>query len=149
MSFPEIPMSVMFVVFLLLFLLTGIYPVWKEASAKFKRLMRQRQGGDAPPTASHPKDQTSLPDPAHLDDHERFILRRLAQTPRKGISPRQLAADLHFAPAVITRTLQSLARRGLIGFTRAPLFGVRAKLSLAGERFAREQGYIVRLGPRR
>lgn len=147
--FSEMPLSVMFVLFLLFFVLVGIYPLWKQAGVKYRRLRATRARRSTGPVAPHVVREQPQFDATQLSTYEYFVLRRLAQSPHKGLSHRRLAAELHFNPAMVRRALRSLARRGMISLGFSLLPGARFMLSEAGRRHAQEQGYIVHLGGRR
>ncbi|PNU21457.1 hypothetical protein C2E25_02575 [Geothermobacter hydrogeniphilus] len=144
MDFPELPMPVLFLVFLWLFLLIGFVPLWKKARAKMRRLRKERGA-----TAERPEDHwhTEQNDPAlaasgGLSDYETLVLRRLAQTGGKGLSRRQLRAELFMDQAIYAATLESLHRRGMIGIALTIWRGVRFQLTRRGFDYAVSQGFV-------
>jgi hypothetical protein len=142
----DVPMTIMFVVFLVLFLGSFLYPVWKSRAAKLRDLLRSRRASRGPAvgpieeplaaTFETPRQQLLL------NDFDVFILRRLALAGRRGLSRRQLQAELHFSPGLTGKTLASLQERGLIRMVMPLGFASRFCLSARGRDFAVEQGYL-------
>lgn len=148
MPLADLPMPILFAIFLLLFVLLGIYPAWKRTATRFRRFLNEQQnqlglglpdlGGKEPPAAT-------APDLQDLNEFEVFVIRQLAWSGGKGLSRRQLVEQLHFDRALVKQTLASLLDRGLIGIGLPTLFGLRFTLSTAGHAYAVERGYIPRI----
>jgi len=140
-------MPVLFAIFLLLFVLLGIYPAWKRTATRIRRFLSEQQnqlGLDLPDLSRKEQPADPAADSRNLNDFEVFILRQLAWSGGKGLSRRQLVEQLHFDPALVKQTLASLLDRGLIGIGLPTLFGFRFTLSAAGHAYAVARGYIPR-----
>jgi len=139
-------MSVLLSVFLLIFVLLGIYPAWKRTATRLRRLLREQEkaaGTGLPGAGNAPASIPVMPpDARHLNDYETFVLRQLALAGGKGLSRRQLIESLHFDPAIIKQTLHSLVDRGLISIGLSALLRIRFSLSARGRAYAVAQGYI-------
>ncbi|TYO99034.1 hypothetical protein EDC39_104158 [Geothermobacter ehrlichii] len=140
----DLPMSILFLLFLWLFILIGFYPAWKRAAAKFRRLREARgkrqKGG--PGVAAMPAEDSAARPSRQLDDFEIIILRRLAQGDGKGLSRRRLIAELHLEPPVVSQALRTLQMRELVVEVRVLPFGTHFMLSRKGHEFAVAQGFI-------
>lgn len=147
MPFRELPLSVLVTLFLVLFLLVGIYPALKRTADRIRQLRRTAARARQPLAVRREElhaelyaEQTDGP----LNDFEALVLQRFARS-GKALSPKQLNATLLFQQENLHRALRMLRRRGLIRLTVNPLGGRRFALSETGLRYAMEQGYIVRL----
>jgi len=146
-SLTDLPMPILFAIFLLLFVLLGIYPAWKRTATRIRRFLSEQQnqlGLGLPDPGSKEPPAATVADSRDLNDFEVFILRQLAWSGGKGLSRRQLVEQLHFEPALVKQTLASLLDRGLVGIGLPTLFGLRFTLSTAGHAYAVERGYILR-----
>ena len=153
MPLSDIPLDAQVILFLFIFVLIGIYPFIKKSMAQLRKLM---DAADKPQKmfSSLIKDVhqevfaeqlTSGP----LNDFEIIVLRRIAQAGGKSMSRKQINEALLFGDAVLTRTLQSLYRRGYLNLRISKFMGKRFILSESGRRYAMEQGYIVSLRERK
>jgi len=144
MPFRELPMSVMFLFFLWLFLLLGFVPMWKKARAKMRRIRRERQaqGTQVAEHWSDERQETVRSSGGLLSDYETFVLRRLAQAGRSGLSRKRLQKELFMDQATFAATLESLHRRGMVGIGLTLWRGVRFQLTRRGHDYAVEQGFI-------
>jgi DNA-binding MarR family transcriptional regulator len=153
MPLSDIPLDAQVILFLVIFVLIGIYPFIKKSMAQLRKLM---DAADKPQKmfSSLIKDVhqevfaeqlTSGP----LNDFEIIVLRRIAQAGGKSMSRKQINEALLFGDAVLTRTLQSLYRRGYLNLRISKFMGKRFILSESGRRYAMEQGYIVSLRERK
>lgn len=147
MPLSNLPMPVMFLFFLLLFLLVGLYPAWRRTSAKIKRLLKSRDkeqglsaGGLEPEQTEMFVEQT-LSSP--LDDFEIMVIRRLSQEGDKGLSRKQIDAALFLGKETVNKSLQTLMRRGLVYLAISPLFIFRFYLSDQGLIYAIEHEFIL------
>ncbi len=142
MPFADLPLSVLFLFFLLLFMLIGLYPAWKKGVVKIRQILKSLEPPHKVATEMFKTDQAARPSvcqtpTVQLNSYETLVFRRLAQS--EGFSRKQLAADLHLAPASIQQTLQSLNRRGLVQVVMTQLLGIRFSLSEKGRIYAVEQ----------
>jgi len=142
-------MAILFLVFLLVFVLVGIYPAFQRTAAKIRRFIKAHEKpvwtridilqNTQPTTYELPLQNLTL------HEFEIFILRRLAQAGRKGLTRKQINADLHFEPEVVKNTLASLKGKRLIQVVMNVRPGMYFGLSEQGRRFAFEQGYLPRI----
>ena len=65
------------------------------------------------------------------------------------MSRKQISEALLFGDAVLTRTLQSLYRRGYLNLRISKFMGKRFILSESRLRYAMEQGYVVSIRERK
>ena len=153
MPLSDIPLSAQVILFLVVFVLIGIYPFIKKTMVQLRKLM---DAADNPQKMfrSRIKDvhqdvfaeqTTSGP----LNDFEIIVLRRIAQAGGKALSRKQINESLLFGDAVLIRTLRSLYRRGYLNLRVSKFMGKRFILSETGRRYAVEQGYIVSLNERK
>jgi hypothetical protein len=147
MPLADLPLSLLFLLFLLIFVLIGLYPAWKKSAARIRQILKSLESSpkvDAGTfrtvqTARHSGRRT-LSGP--LNSYEVLVFRRLARSEREGCSRKQLGADLHLMPANIKQALQSLSRRGLVEFAVTQLLGIRFYLSEKGRIYAIKQDII-------
>jgi DNA-binding MarR family transcriptional regulator len=149
MPLSDFPLSAQVVLFLVIFVLIGVYPFIKKSMAMLRKLL---EAGDKPQHISAAQTRnihqalfseqlTSGP----LNDFEIIVLRRIAQAGGKSMSRKQINEELLFGDAVLSKTLKSLYRRGYLNLRVSKFMGVRFVLSESGRRYAQEQGYIVKL----
>ena len=153
MPLSDFPLSAQVVLFLVIFVLIGIYPFVKRSMARLRKLM---EAGDKPQHKFaaqtrnlHQELFTEQLTSGPLNDFEIIVLRRIAQAGGKSMSRRQIQEALLFGDAVLSRTLKSLYRRGYLNLRVSRFLGMRFTLSESGRRYAREQGYIVQLRERK
>lgn len=143
MRLTEIPLSVLFVVFLLVFSLVGLYPAWKGVATKMRRFISSRDkserlvAGRLKGVAMSRFDGRKPTSP--LNSYEVLVFRRLVQGDDRGLSRKQLRADLHLGDANVKQSLQSLQTRGLISIAPPHLLSIRFSLSEKGHAYAVEQ----------
>lgn len=142
MSFADLPVSVLFLLFLFIFTLVGSYPAWKKGLAKIRKILKSLDSPRNLDAGIFKTRQAARPDEwqasgARLNSYETLVFRHLVQS--KGLSRKQLAADLHLAPASIKKTLLSLNRRGFVQVAVTYLLGVRFSLTEKGRTYAAEQ----------
>jgi len=149
MPIADLPMALMFLIFLLLFVVIGIYPAFQRAGRRLRRFIREHEKlvwsqvevlSSAQPTSFETPHQV-----VSLNDFEIFILRRLAQAGGKGLTRRQINADLHFDPVIVKSALAALIERGLVQVALPLPLRLRYGLSPEGREFAIDQGYLPRL----
>ena len=149
MPLSDFPLDAQVILFLVIFVLIGIYPFIKKSMAQLRKLM---DAADKPQKMfsslikdvhqeAFPEQLTSGP----LNDFEIIVLRRIAQAGGKAMSSKQINESLLFGDAVLTRTLKSLYRRGYLNLRISKFLGQRFILSESGRRYAVEQGYVVQL----
>ena len=153
MPLSDFPLSAQVILFLVIFVLIGIYPFIKKSMAQLRKLI---DAVDNPQKmfASRIKNVhqdvfTEQLTSGPLNDFEVIVLRRIAQAGGKAMSRKQINEPLLFGDAVLTRTLQSLYRRGYLNLRISKFMGKRFILSEPGRRYAMEQGYIVSLKERK
>ncbi len=152
MPFSELPLSVLFLFFLLLFSLIGLYPAWQRMADRIRQWLKPRDTAqqNAGLSLKRPASIAAKGDVArHLDSYEVMILRRLARAGAKGLSRKQLEAELYLGAGNVKRALQSLHDRGLIGVRVTQLFGLRFSLSEKGLAYAVGQDFIPPLRTQR
>ena len=150
MPLTDLPMSSLFLLFLLIFLVLGNYPAWKKGAVKLRQFLENRKPSkklDPKLFKTVSRQRSSEPQASgrQLNSYETLVFRRLAQTEPKGLSRRQLSADLHLGGANIKEALSSLGRRGLIMVSVTPLLSIRFSLSEKGRKYAHEQGILANL----
>jgi hypothetical protein len=151
--FPDSPLSNLVTLYLIAFVLIGIYPALRRTVERLRKIVRSgsrskmlvaTSPGDvhagifAEPLSSRP-----------LNDFEIIVLRRLAQAGDKALSRKQVNAPLLLGTEILHKTLWSLHRRGMIRIRVSPLLGQRFVLSEAGRQYAIEQGYIIKIHERK
>lgn len=147
----DVPMALLFILFLALFLAVGILPAWKRTAGRIRRLRRNRPARGPAVPAADPADGAPATtfefrhQPLPLTDLELFVLVRLARAGRLGRSARQLQGELHFDRSLLSRTLGALHQRGLVQPTLPTLAGSRYALSAAGREFMDEQGELPQI----
>ena len=152
MPWSELPLKVLFLAFILLFVLIGIYPAWQRSARKIRKFLQTQSQALEPLTelfespSAEPAQEP--PQDPQLDDFELLVLWRLAQNYPKTSSRKQLQNTLHFEPQVLNQTLASLADKQLIQFSVSSLFGLRYALSDLGRRLAHAQGFIPEIHSR-
>ncbi len=146
MPLSDLPQHILFSIFLLLFVLIGVYPAWKKTAAMLRKVLQKASPAEASDNVQVSTDMADFhAEPyqnSHLNDFEIFVLRRLAQESRKALSRRQINADLHLEAPMLKAALQSLLKRGLISMSLGYLSGLRFYLSASGRNYAIEQGFI-------
>jgi hypothetical protein len=152
MPLSDFPMSAQVVLFLIVFVLIGIYPFIKRSMAQLRKMMdaleTRRQGPSLPRGDVHQELFADQRADGPLNDYEIIVLRRIAQAGGKAMSRKHINASLLFGDEVLARTLKSLYRRGYLNLRISRFLGMRFVLSSAGRRYALEQGYIVELHER-
>ena len=145
MSFADLPVSVLFLLFLFIFTLVGSYPAWKKGLIKIRQILKSLEPPHKLDAGMFKTVQAARPDDwqapgVQLNSYENLVFRRLAQG--KGISRKQLGADLHLSPASINKTLLSLNRRGFVQVAVTHLLGVRFSLTERGRSYAVAQDVV-------
>ncbi len=149
MPFSELSPAVLFVLFLSAFVLIGVYPAFKRAAAKLRKLQHAAAPSKKPLATLldnvHAELFAKTPTSGPLNDFEIIVLQRLARAGGKTLSKKQVNAPLHFGAKTLHKALRSLNRRGLVRLKVSLLLGPRFALSEAGRHYAIEQGYILQL----
>ncbi len=148
MPFSNLPMSGLFLLFLLFFMLVGLYPVWKRVAAKTRKFFK---GIDSSPLADSGVLKTIEPSGSvvhrfvgQLNNYELLVFRYLAPRAAKGLSSQRVRVGLHLERKNVTHALKALLNRGLIRVAVTRFFGVRFFLSEQGQIYAAEQDLISR-----
>ena len=147
MLLTDLPQSVLFLLFLLISLVIGNYPAWKKGAAKLRQLLERRKPSQKLDARPFKKVQPQRPSVSQasggqLNSYEALVFGRLAQGESKGLSRRQLSADLHLGGVNIKKTLLTLDRRGLVRVTVTPLLSIRFSLSEKGRKYSLELGIV-------
>ena len=149
MPFSDLPLAVLVALYLVVFILIGIYPALKRTAERIRKLVYSGAQSKKPVVASirdvHAEIFTDRPDSRQLNDFEIIVIRRLAQAGDKDLSRKQVNAPLLLGTAILHKTLKSLYRRGLIHVKVSKWLGQRFSLSETGRRYAIEQGYMIKL----
>ncbi len=149
MPLADLPLSVLFLLFLLIFVLVGLYPAWKTVAMKISGLIRRHGQSDKPGIVRLQGSRTTgfavQPRRPGLSSYEALVFKRLAQSGSKGISSKQIAADLHLRAVHVKQALKSLHGRGLIHVFITQMLSVRFSLSEKGHAFAVEQDFIPQI----
>ena len=146
MPLNDLPLSLPFILFLLLFVLIGIYPAWKRTLEKIRARLKAASR-DAPldleqDSPRSRRKQVEQFAELQLNDFEILILWQLAQSGTKGLSRKQLRSKLLLEPPVLRKALEALLHRGMVEVTITSFFGLRFYLSKRGRNYAVQQGYI-------
>lgn len=147
MPFYDRPQTIPFILFLLIFIVIGIYPAWKKTAAMIRKALKENEQHNTTPTVQlqdHSATATQLRD-LQLSDFDNFVLWQLAQNQPKCLTGKQLNATLHLEPADLKNALRSLADNGLIYLELSSWFKLRYRLSETGYQYAIEQGFITSL----
>ncbi len=144
MPLSELPQSILFVVFLSLFLLIGIYPAWKRTLARLRKLLQEASNTESPEESFTTTEPAATAAPPHLklDDYELLVLGRFVQQIGKPLSRKQLDAELHLERSDLNHALESLLKRGLLQVSMTSFFGIRFQLSAAGRAYGVALGFI-------
>lgn len=148
MPLSDLPQPILFIIFLALFVLSGLYPAWKKLAAIIRKTLKQIEQPEKTATniyAEAPSTAHKPPADLQLNDFELFILNRLAQSYGKSLTRKQINAGLHLEPQIVKTSLKSLLNKGLIYLQISSLFSLRYSLSETGHQYALEQGLITRL----
>jgi len=147
--FSEVPLTILFILFLATFVLIGIYPAFKRTMIRIRKRLDSATQANQPMAALldnvHADLFTGPSTTGPLNDFEIIVLRRLAQAGGRALSRKQVNASLHFGDKTLQKTLRSLNRRGLLQLKISFLPWPRFVLSEAGHNYAVGQGYIVQV----
>ena len=153
MPLSDTPLSVQVALFLVVFVLIGIHPAIKRATAKIRKLLDEAAKSGEPFASlledAHAEIFSDYPTSKPLNDFEIIVLRRIAQAGGKALSRKQVNEPLLFGDAVLTKTLKSLYRRQMISVRISRFLGQSFVLNEVGRRYALEQGYIVQVHERK
>lgn len=145
MPLSDLPISILFLFFLSLFILIGIYPAWKRSAAKFRKLLAVQTRAAEPLTESFSSAPAETgkeqPSSLQLEDFETLVLWRLIQN-SKPLSRKKINNALHLEPEILKQALDSLAKKNLVHVAITSFFGIRFYLSETGHAYAVKQGYI-------
>ncbi len=148
MPLSELPLPVLVLIFLSVFVLIGLYPAWQRLAAKIRKYLERIGGSEGPfggglegRQEASPAQQTT----SQLNDFEMLVLWRLSQNGNKGLSRKQINANLHLESANLHAALESLAHRGMVRVAITSLFGIRFYLSEKGRSYSIELGFIPKI----
>jgi len=150
MPLADLPQSVLFLFFLLIFVLIGIFPKLRKALARTRRLLesagRQPKSESAALAAAQAPRRLARVS-TRLDTYEILVLRRLAMAGGKGLPRKRLSGELHLGKESLKQALLALQSRGLILISVTPLFSLRFYLSEKGHAYAVAQDFIPQIRP--
>ena len=149
MSLADLSQSIPFLIFLVLFVLLGIYPVWQRIATIVRKILADSNNPeaiDSDISAGEPAGSFAEQQPTHqLDTLESIVFQQLVMNDGKSLSRKQLNAGLHLEPARLKTALDSLLHRGLLKVTMTALPIVRFRLTERGRNYARETGAVLPL----
>jgi hypothetical protein len=132
----DLPLSALFLLFLMLFLLIGNSPAMHRWLDRITGMARREGGTEA---GKEPEEE-----PMGVNDRmkgfEAIIFQQLALAGEKGLAPASLADALHFDRPAVEEALDSLEIQGMI--ERGGLLGRRFHLSPEGRERAIQEGII-------
>ena len=144
MSLDDLPQSNLFLIFLALFVLLGIYPAWQRTAAIIRKFLAANSKPESTNSDSYSPESTELfaeqPPTLQLDTLESIVFHYLVQNDGKSLSRKQINADLHLQPLLLKTTLESLLHRGLLKITTGTLPIIRFQLSEKGRSYAQQTG---------
>ncbi|HEX9776603.1 MAG TPA: hypothetical protein VGA63_00505 [Geopsychrobacteraceae bacterium] len=141
----ELPLAILFLVFLALFVLIGTSPLLPRLLALLGGLLRDSRRGPAAGTREPGAPEDVRWKDSALNDYEILVLRKLAMSGGKGLSSRALADALYFQPPTVRKHLHSLNRKGLVRAVKPYPFGERFYLSAPGREYALEHDLVPRV----
>lgn len=134
--FPDLPLSTLFLLFLMLFLLIGNSPALHRWLDRITGMARREGGTEG---EEEPEEE-----PMGVNDRmkafEAIIFQQLALAGEKGLSPASLAGALHFDRPAVEEALDTLEIQGMV--ERGGLLGRRFHLSPKGRDRAVQEGII-------
>ena len=148
MPFPDLHLSIPFIIFLLMFIVLGIYPVWKKTTSMIGKALKGMEQSEAAANVQFQEQPNTAAAPhtnPELTDFESFVLCQLAQNQPKSLTRKKLNSNLHLEPVDLKSALRSLADQGLIYMEISSLFRFRYRLSDSGYQYAIERGFIAPL----
>jgi hypothetical protein len=132
----DLPLSTLFLLFLMLFLLIGNSPALHRWLDRITGMAR-REGGTE---AEKEPEEEPMGENDRMKGFEAIIFQQLALAGEKGLSPATLAGALHFDRPPVEEALASLEIQGMI--ERGGLLGRRYHLSPKGRERAVQEGII-------
>ena len=145
----DLPMSILFLFFLVIFLLVGLYPAWKRFSSKIRMALKGHGRDGREYVGSYINQQVEVSgvqeSDSQLDDFEIMVIRKLAQSDSNGLTRKQVDADLFLGKETVNSAMQSLMRRGFVYVAISPLFRIRFYLTEQGRIYAFEHEFIPNL----
>lgn len=148
----DAPLSELFTLFLMVFVLIGLQPALQKGAKKLSQML-EMAADKREHLAPSEKEVHAAVFVEHqgtyaLNDFEIIVLQRLSRFGNKAVSASEINETLLFGDAVFKKTLWSLHRRGLISLRVSKMLGPRFMLSASGRRYALDQGYLVELQER-
>ena len=148
-SLSDLPLPIMFLLFLMIFLLVGLYPAWKRVASKIRMLLKSHDKDGMGDADSYESQHVVEFDNQELDSQingfEIMVIRKLAQNESKGLTRKQIDAELFLGKETVNSALQSLMRRGFIYVAISPLLRIRFYLSDQGRIYAFKHEFIPSL----
>lgn len=143
---PEQTMPLIFTLFLLLFMLIGIYPSVKKGLVKAKRFLQSHQAthrilADIP-AIDQDEHSPWYDDSPQLDEYEVFALRVIAGGGRSGVTLKALVDHLQIAPGHLEAVLKRLVTKGMIFPLETVIAGTYFVLTREGRAYAIQQGFL-------
>ena len=141
MALAELSQPILFLIFLAIFVLLGIYPIWQRTAAIIRKFLTERNKSKATNGDSSTEPEELLvkqQPPLQLDTVESLVFQRIVQNDDKSLSRKQLNADLHLEPALLKSTLEALLHRGLLQITMTALPIIRFQLTEKGHLYAQQ-----------
>lgn len=147
MALADLSQPIMFLLFLVLFVLLGIYPAWQKTAAIIRKFLAASNRPDSTDKDILPSEPTNfvakLQPTLQLDTLESIVFQRFVMTDGKSLSRKQINADLHLEPAHLKTALDSLLHRGLLQITITALPIIRFQLTEQGRDYAQDSGAIT------
>lgn len=147
----DLPIPTLFLYFLLMFVLIGLFPVFQRLISRIEKYLRslaEPEGAGSAGAEGELEGMFAEPqETPELYDFEVIVLTRLARAGGKGLSLKYIADDLHLDPKVVENSLTSLCAKGLVQFAETFVVGRFFYLSGKGREYSIQQGFIP--APRR
>ena len=144
-SSEEPPISDLFVLFLVMFVLMGLTPLFDKFFTRIYKYLQTRGQLESFDRGRGRENQENEPPVSdrepELYDFDVIILRSLARAGWSGLSEKKIADKLHLEPAFVRQRLLSLQAGGLVLSLNLAILGSRFNLSGKGREYAKRQGF--------
>jgi hypothetical protein len=138
--FSDLPLSTLFLFFLMLFLLIGNSPALHRWLDRITGMARREGGSETEKEPEEEAEEAPMGMNDRMKGFEAIIFQQLALAGEKGLSPASLAGALHFDRPAVEEALAALETQGMI--QRGGLLGRRFHLSPKGRERAVQEGII-------